>query len=84
MLLFSISTSELSGDLGLLPVRLPGEDALIMVVHRDREGLLGEFLADDVAVEFAPNVDRLDQVHLGVASAAPRPSFPCRGCSCRR
>ena len=31
-------------------------DALVVVVHRDREGLLGPVLADDVLVELVPDL----------------------------
>ena len=35
------------------------QDALVMIVHRDGERLLGDVLADDVLVERAADFDRL-------------------------
>jgi hypothetical protein len=62
MLLFSISTSL--AELSAISVSggwPAGHDALVMIVHRDGQGLLGELLPDDVAVQLALDVGRLDQ-----------------------
>ena len=42
--------------------RLPRLDALVVVVDRDREGLLGDVLADDVLLEEVEDLARLGQV----------------------
>ncbi len=70
MLLFSISTSLAEWrDLRILAMGLGRHDALVVVMHSHGQGLLGEFLADDVTIQFALDVDRLDQRHLGVGTA---------------
>ena len=59
------------------------QDALEMIVHRDRERLFRDVLTDDILVERTPDIGRLRHSN-GATIAAARPrSAPCRGCSCR-
>ena len=42
----------------------PVQDALVVVVHRDRENFLGPVLADDIVIESRPDLGRFGHGHV--------------------
>jgi hypothetical protein len=60
-----------------------GNDALVVVVDRDREGSLGAFLANAVLVQMPLDVRRLGDGQTGSRLAGLRPAIPCPGPVCR-